>query len=180
MFRIFIDAKNIVPRALFFAWALRADRPSYTLVQKSARVGYVVYYASFRYNLRMADAKKILLVEDEPLLGNLLRQRLEREGFAVFHAKDGNQGLEYLKTNAPDLVLLDIILPKVSGFEFMEKVQSSSEYQKAPIVIISNLGQDTDLERGQALGAIGYFVKARVSMEDLVEKVRDFLTSEGG
>ena len=122
--------------------------------------------------------KKILLVEDEPLLGNLLRQRLEREGFTVFHAKDGDQGLEYLKTNTPDLVLLDIILPKVSGFEFMEKVQSDSQYKKPPIVIISNLGQDTDLERGQALGAIGYFVKARVSMEDLVEKVRDFLTSQ--
>ncbi len=122
--------------------------------------------------------KNILLVEDEPLLGNLLRQRLEREGFTVFHARDGAQGLEYLKENKPDLILLDIILPKVSGFEFMERVQSDAEYSKPPIVIISNLGQDTDLERGQALGAIGYFVKARVSMEELVEKVRDFLVSE--
>lgn len=121
--------------------------------------------------------KNILLVEDEPLLGNLLRQRLEREGFTVFHAKDGSQGLEYLKSNNPDLVLLDIILPKISGFEFMKYVQSDPQYQKPPIVIISNLGQDTDLERGQELGAIGYFVKARVSMEDLVDKVKDFLLS---
>ena len=112
---------------------------------------------------------KILLVEDEPLLGNLLRERLAREGFDVTHAKNGEEGFELLKKSVPDLVLLDIILPKMSGFEFMEKVRTDSELQSAPpIVIISNLGQDGDIERGQELGAVGYFIKAKISMEDLV------------
>ncbi|OGG38389.1 hypothetical protein A3D55_00805 [Candidatus Jorgensenbacteria bacterium RIFCSPHIGHO2_02_FULL_45_20] len=119
---------------------------------------------------------KILLVEDEPLLGNLLRERLAREGFDVTHAKNGEEGFELLKKSVPDLVLLDIILPKMSGFEFMEKVRTDSELQSAPpIVIISNLGQDGDIERGQELGAVGYFIKAKISMEDLVSKIKEYM-----
>jgi len=124
------------------------------------------------------DQKHILLVEDEPLLGNLLKQRLEKEGFLVMLARDGESALSALKTEKPDLVLLDIILPKISGFELMEKVQADPTIQKVPIVIISNLGQESDLERGQALGAVGYFIKARISMEDLVGQVRSFLTTQ--
>ncbi len=121
--------------------------------------------------------KNILLIEDEPLLGTLLKQRLEREGFKVLLARDGSEGLELLKNSQLDLVLLDIILPKISGFELLEKVQADPLLQKVPIVIISNLGQETDLEKGQTLGAVGYFVKARISMEELVERVKEFLLS---
>jgi len=119
--------------------------------------------------------KNILLIEDEPLLGALLKQKLEKSGFDVTLLRDGAQALEYLKANKPDLVLLDIILPKISGFELMEKIQSDSGFQSPPIIIVSNLGQDSDIKKGEKLGAVGYFVKARISMEDLVEKVARFL-----
>ncbi len=120
--------------------------------------------------------KTIMIVEDEPLLGNLLKQRLEKEGFKVIHAKDGEEALNLLKEKAPDLILLDVILPKISGFELLEKINSDPTLSsnKAPTVIISNLGQESDVERGQALGAIGYFVKAQLSIEDLAEKVMSF------
>ena len=126
----------------------------------------------------MTEEKKIriLLVEDEPLLGNLLRQRLDHEGFVVELVRDGESALNMLHTNPPDLMLLDIILPKISGFELMEKVQADPTIQKVPIVIISNLGQESDLEKGQWLGAIGYFIKAKISMEDLVGQIKSFLT----
>jgi len=124
----------------------------------------------------MSDEKKtILLVEDEPLLANLLRQRLEKEGFKVLHASDGEEGLRVLKSTQPDLILLDIILPKLSGFEVMERMKSDPGFGKSPIVIISNLGQESDVEKGRVLGAIGYFVKAKMSIEDLVKRVEAFL-----
>jgi DNA-binding response OmpR family regulator len=125
----------------------------------------------------VTPTKNILLVEDEPLLGTLLKQRLEKEGFKVFLARDGSEGFHTLQTIPLDLVLLDIILPKISGFEFLEKAQADPQLQKVPIVIISNLGQETDLEKGQALGAVGYFVKARISMEELVDHIKEFLLS---
>ena len=127
----------------------------------------------------MSDEKhqsSILIVEDEPLLGNLLRQRLEREGFKVTLARDGEEALNVLREMTPNLILLDIILPKISGFELMEKINSDPTLasNKAPIVIISNLGQESDVARGQTLGAIGYFVKAQLSIEDLVGRVKEF------
>lgn len=122
--------------------------------------------------------KKVLIVEDEPLLGNLLSQRLLKEGFSVTLVRDGEEAFRSLQTEVPDLVLLDIILPKVSGFELMERIQSDPALgeRKIPIVVISNLGQDGDVEKGQALGAIGYFVKAQLSIEDLVSKVKEFFS----
>ncbi|TSA45379.1 response regulator [bacterium] len=119
--------------------------------------------------------KKILLVEDEPMLSNLLRQRLEKENFQVIVAQDGAEAVRILKQEKPDLILLDIILPKMSGFEVMETMKNDPTLQAAPVVVVSNLGQDSDVERGQSLGAIGYFVKAQMSIEDLVTKIKEFL-----
>ena len=122
------------------------------------------------------NQKTILLVEDEALLSNLLRQRLEKEDFEVLAARDGEEALKILKTVKPSLILLDVILPKISGFEFMEKLKEEPGLERAPIVIISNLGQEGDMERGQSLGAVGYFVKAKLSIEELVAKVKEFLS----
>lgn len=122
--------------------------------------------------------KKILLVEDEPLLANLLKQRLEKEGLPVVAAHDGEEALKILETVQPDLILLDIILPKVSGFEVMEAIQKNPNYKKAPIIVISNLGQDTDMAKGQSLGAVGYYIKAQVSIEELVGKIKNFLSGQ--
>lgn len=119
--------------------------------------------------------KIILLAEDEPLLSNLLKQRLEKMGFEVVAAKDGEEALNLLKDDNIDLLLLDIILPKLSGFELMEKLKQDPHMGETPIIIISNLGQDTDMQKGKELGAVGYFVKAHVSIDELVNKVQEFL-----
>ena len=125
----------------------------------------------------MPDQKTILLVEDEPLLANLLKQRLEKDGYTMLSAGDGEEALSVLKANHPDLILLDIILPKMSGFELMEKLKDNPAYGSSPIVIISNLGQDSDIEKGKILGAIGYFVKAKLSIEDLIKRIKSFLNA---
>ncbi len=122
-----------------------------------------------------AQAKQILLVEDEPMLANVLKQRLEKESYAVDLVRDGAEAVKALKATKPDLVLLDIILPKLSGFEIMEIMKSDPTMAQPPVVIISNLGQESDVLKGQTLGAVGYFIKAQLSVEDLVGKIKEFL-----
>ncbi len=123
----------------------------------------------------MGEKKRVLIVEDEPLLGNLLKQRFESEGVEAILARDGEEAINVLRTTHPDLVLLDIILPKISGFELLEMMQADPQIEKAPVIITSNLGQDVDVARGQSLGAIEYFVKAKVSIEELVDHVKSML-----
>ena len=120
---------------------------------------------------------KVLLVEDDPFLSSLLKNRLQKEGLEVILARDGEEALNSLKSGKPDLILLDLILPKKSGFEVMEEMRNDPQIQsqEMPIIIISNLGQPEDISRGQELGAIEYFIKAKTSIDELVEKIKGFL-----
>jgi len=119
---------------------------------------------------------KILLIEDDPFLSSLLRLKLEKANFEVIRAADGQEALDLLQNNLkPDLILLDLILPKRNGFEVLEILRQDPKFEKMPVIIISNLGQEGDITRGKALGIIDYFVKARLSIDDLVAKVRQAL-----
>ncbi len=120
-------------------------------------------------------AKKILLVEDDNFLATLLNNRLKSEGFEIVVAKNGDEALDFLKKDKLDLILMDIILPAKSGFEAMEAIMSNPQYGKAPVMIISNLGQEADINRGKELGAVEYFVKAQTPIDTLVQKIKDFL-----
>jgi DNA-binding response OmpR family regulator len=125
--------------------------------------------------LMPGNQKAVLVVEDDVFLAQLLTNRLERAGLNVVRAGDGEEALRVLKSTKPDLILLDIILPKKSGFEVMEEIQKDPMLKSAPIVIISNLGQDEDVARGKQLGAIEYYVKAQTSIDDLVGKIQELL-----
>ncbi len=120
---------------------------------------------------------KVLLVEDDPFLSSLLKNRLKKEQLEVILAKDGEEALNLLKTSQPDLILLDIILPKKSGFEVMVEIRNDPQMQsrELPIIIISNLGQPEDISKGQELGAIEYFVKAKTSIDELIQNIKNFL-----
>ena len=121
---------------------------------------------------------KILLVEDDQFLLSLMKTRLEKEKFDVILAHDGPEALKLLRETKPDLILLDIILPGMSGFDVLEEVQKDPQLRdkkSIPVIIISNLGQESDIERGKELGVADYFVKARVSIDELVKKVNTFV-----
>jgi DNA-binding response OmpR family regulator len=122
-------------------------------------------------------SKKVLLVEDDPFLSSLLKNRLVKESIDVRHAKDGQEALDMLKDLKPDLILLDLILPKKSGFEVMEGIRQDPQLSSAPVIIVSNLGQPEDIQRGQELGAIEYFIKAKTSIDDLIGNILNFLAS---
>lgn len=122
--------------------------------------------------------EKILVVEDDQFLASLLKNRLQKEGFDVLLAKDGEEALSILESTQPELVLLDIILPKKSGFEVMEEVRENPKLEKLAVVIISNLGQPEDMVRGQQLGAIEYFVKAKTPLDELIKKIKEIVQSD--
>ena len=98
-------------------------------------------------------AKKILLIEDEKIMIDLLQRKLTLEGYEVSVAKNGEEGLKLMKENKPDLILLDIIMPKKGGFEVMEEMQKDKDLKKISVIIISNSGQPVELDRAQKLGA---------------------------
>ena len=122
----------------------------------------------------MKNKPVVLLVEDDPFLSSVLRMKLEKESFKVVRASDGDEALNFLIEQGvkPDLILLDLILPKKNGFEVLETIRQDPLLEKLPVIIISNLGQPSDIERGKALGVIDYFIKARLSVEELVNKVK--------
>lgn len=120
--------------------------------------------------------RTILLVEDDVFLSNLLLTRLQKAGFRVVKAMTGEEALGVLRSaEALDLILLDIILPQKSGFEVLEEIQSDPNLNKAPVIITSNLGQETDIKRGKQLGVISYFVKAQTPIDKLVGEIQKIL-----
>ena len=128
----------------------------------------------------MANTKKlkILLVEDDPLLGELFQGRLVKEGYDVTRADVGEDVVKLLKNMQPDLILLDLCLPKESGFGIMQEINSRTDIHKAPIIVISNLDQPSDVQRAKELGAKEYFVKTKIRHTELLDKIRDFILGE--
>ncbi len=116
---------------------------------------------------------KILLIEDDVFIGGLLQLKLEQSGFQVERALDGEQGFELLESFQPEIILLDLILPKRSGFELLEMMKQDPRFAKIPVIITSNLGQEGDIERGKNFGVIEYIVKNKLSLEELVVKVKE-------
>jgi DNA-binding response OmpR family regulator len=130
----------------------------------------------------MADVsnKKVLVVEDDVFLAQLLTNRISKAGVNVVRAADGEEGLSMLRSEKPDLMLLDLILPKKSGFELLEEMRADPALSNTPVIIVSNLGQEGDIKKGRELGAVEYFVKAKTSIDGLVERVKAILSEGDG
>jgi len=120
---------------------------------------------------------RVLLVEDDQFLRDLLAGKLRREGFEVTACVDGQEGLRTIQKQKPDLVLLDIILPGLDGFNVLQQVRFSADKKvsKVPIVLLSNLGQDSDVAKGKKLGASDYLIKANLTIDEIIKKIRKFL-----
>lgn len=117
---------------------------------------------------------KVLLVEDDKFLRRVLEKKIINKGFEIFSAVDGEEALEKLILDKPDIILLDIILPKKSGFAFLENIKKDPNFKDIPVLILSNLGQDEDIKKGLELGAKEYFVKAKVSLDEVINKLSDY------
>ena len=118
---------------------------------------------------------KILIIEDDRFLIKLYSSKLQREGFEVMEAISGEEGLSKILREKPDLVLLDLVLPQKSGFEILSEMQMNPETKDIPVIILTNLGQEPDIEKGLSLGAVAYLVKTDFSINQLPAIIKEHL-----
>ncbi len=119
--------------------------------------------------------KKILFIEDESALQKSMGDSLRREGWQVLSALNGEIGLRQAKTERPDLILLDLILPKMDGFEVFQGLKKNKETADIPVIVLTNLEQMEDVEKALELGAKTYLVKANYTLSEVVSKIKDIL-----
>ncbi len=118
---------------------------------------------------------KIILVEDEQILLKALSIQLLSGGFEVLTANNGEAGLELIRKEKPDAVLLDILMPKMTGFEVLEHLKKDEKLKNIPVIVLSNQGQDAEKQKGLDLGAADYYVKSDTDLSDLTNKVKAVL-----
>jgi len=125
----------------------------------------------------MADKnlKKILLVEDDTFLAGMYVTKLQLEGFEVKIADDGEKGLKMAKSEQPDVILLDIILPKMSGFDVLKDLKADADTKAVPVMLLTNLGQREDVQKGLDLGAKDYLIKAHFMPSEVVTKIKNLI-----
>jgi len=118
---------------------------------------------------------KILLVEDDSFLAEMYATKFNLEGFEVEIAADGERGLELARKENPDIILLDILLPKLDGFTVLRRLKKNSKTKSIPIVLLTNLGQKDDIKKGLEEGAEGYLIKAHFMPSEVVEKIKKII-----
>lgn len=123
----------------------------------------------------MAEVKKILIVEDDFFIRDLYEKQFKKEGYTVESAPDAEQGLEKIKASPPNLVLLDLMLPKMSGLDLLKILKADTNLKSVPVVILTNLGQDQAIKQGFDLGADGYLIKSAYTPSQVVNEVRTYI-----
>ncbi len=118
---------------------------------------------------------KILLVEDDPFLLNMYAAKFEMENFKVNVADDGEKGMQMIEKEIPDIVLLDIMLPKMTGFEVLEKIRNNPKTSKLPVILLTNLSQKDEIDKAMSLGVSDYLIKAHFMPSEVVEKIKNVL-----
>ena len=122
---------------------------------------------------------RILLIEDDKFLRRACEVGLKKRGFTVLTASDGEEGLQQARSGSPDIILLDMLMPKLNGIETLAALKKDEKTRSIPVVILSNSSIDADIEKAKAVGAIGYLVKASLSLQELGDRVISFLEEAG-
>jgi DNA-binding response OmpR family regulator len=124
-------------------------------------------------------AAKILIIEDDQLLRKIISRKLKKEKYKVTEATDGEEGLRLAQLKNPDLILLDLILPEIDGFEVLARLKKNPDVFKIPVIILSNLGDEEKVEAGLKLGAVDYLIKAQLNPGDIINKIKKVLNKKG-
>lgn len=122
--------------------------------------------------------KKILLVEDDQMIIDMYKMRFEEEGFEVLITDRGSEAMEMASSQKPAAVLLDVILPEIDGFSILQSLKSSLDTKAIPVILLTNLGQESDREKGHQLGADDYFVKSQHTPAEIIQKVNSLIINK--
>ena len=117
-------------------------------------------------------AKKILIIEDDTFLQGLASRKLGVEGYEVETASNSKQAFDNLNKQIPDLILLDLLLPDVDGFEILKEIREDAKWKTVPIIVFSNLSEEGDITKAKALGVTEFMVKANFTLDELAEKIK--------
>lgn len=123
-------------------------------------------------------SKKILIIDDDPFILDMYALKFREEGFQVESAKDGKEGLKKIKEYSPEIILLDIVMPVMDGFDVIHQLKKDNIAPATKVVLLSNLGQKDDVERGMRLGANDYIIKAHFTPSEVVNKIKTLMGIE--
>lgn len=119
--------------------------------------------------------KKILIIEDDKILADMYAVKFKKEGFDIIETQNGFEGVELAQKEKPDLILLDIILPQMDGFSILTSFKSNDELKNIPVILLTNLGQEGDIQKGKSLGAVDYLTKSNTTPAEVIAKVKEIL-----
>ena len=126
-----------------------------------------------------SEKPKILMIEEDKFLRKIYRNKFCQAGFDFLEATNGEEGVNKIVSEKPDIILLDLMLPKKSGFDVLIETKSKKETRDIPVIILSNLAQETDIQRVLSLGANDYLIKTEVSLSQVVDRARECLVKSG-
>jgi DNA-binding response OmpR family regulator len=137
-------------------------------------------FATKKKNMtKQAKAIKIALVEDDPFLSSMYSTKFGLEGFEVVSASDGEKGVELIRQELPDIVLLDVLMPKMNGFDVLKLIKQDETTKDIPVILLTNLNQSDEVEQGMDLGAVDYLIKAHFMPSEVVDKIKAALARVG-
>ncbi len=121
------------------------------------------------------DGKKVVWVEDNQFFNRIIQRKLSTTKCVFFNATEGEEALRIISKEMPDIVMLDIILPGMDGFEILRRIKSDPKIKHIPIILLSNLGQASDIEKGESLGAVRFIVKAAITPNEIIDQIKEVL-----
>lgn len=125
------------------------------------------------------SGQKIMWVEDDKFLSDIIARKLSMQGCTLLHATEGEAALRMLEKEMPDLILLDILLSGIDGFEILKRIKANGKTKGIPVILLSNLGQREDIEKGKSLGAARFLIKATVTLDEIVDEIKAVLRESG-
>jgi DNA-binding response OmpR family regulator len=121
---------------------------------------------------------KVLIIEDDSYISDMYKIKFDSENFETIIARDGMEGIKFLEKEVPDIILLDIVMPQVDGFSVLKTIKKDKRLARVPVILLTNLSQKENVERGFELGANGYIIKAHFTPSEVVKKIKEILEKQ--